>query len=129
MSSRFSADSSTEIWDHLNALDQDRIDSHAKIPYAMAAGASTVTIAAGSVGPSGSTGTVIFPAGRFTSAPMVTGQVVTGSGSGWAITLFIWGVHAGGFTFRVTPIVAFGSAVSVQVHWHAVQMSSSAAAG
>lgn len=126
MSSRFSADSSTEIWDHLNALDQDRIDSHAKIPYAMAVGASTVTIAAG---PSGSTGTVIFPAGRFTRAPMVTGQVVTNSGSGWAITLFIWGVHAGGFTFRVTPIVTFASAVSVEVHWHAVQMSSSAAVG
>ena len=128
MSTRFSADSSTEIWDHLNALDQDRIDSHAKIPYAMAAGASTVTIAAGSAG-SGSTGTVVFPAGRFTRAPMVTGQVVTNSGSGWAITLFIWGVHAGGFTFRVTPIVTFASSVAIEVHWHAVQMSSSAAAG
>ena len=128
MSSRFSADSSTEIWDHLNSLDQDRIDSHAKIPFAMAAGAATIAVAAAAAG-SGSTGTVIFPEGRFTSAPMVTGQVVTNSGSGWAITLFIWGVHAGGFTFRCTPTVNFGSAVSVQVHWHAVQMSSSAAAG
>ena len=128
MSTRFSADSSTEIWDHLNSLDQDRIDSHAKLPFAMAAGAATITVAAAAAG-YGSSGVVTFPAGRFTSAPMVTGQVVTGSGSGWAITLFIWGVHAGGFTFRVTPIVTFGAAVSVQVHWHAVQMSSSAAAG
>ena len=128
MSSRFSADSSTEIWDHLNALDQDRIDSHAKIPYAMAAGTAAIAVAAAGSG-SGSTGTGVFPAGRFTRAPMVTGQVVTNSGSGWAITLFIWGVHAGGFTFRVTPIAAFGSSVAVEVHWHAVQMSSSAAAG
>ena len=128
MSSRFSADSSTEIWDHLNDLDQDRIDSHAKLPFAMAAGTATIAVAAAAAG-SGSTGTVVFPAGRFTRAPMVTGQVVTNSGSGWAITLFIWGVHAGGFTFRATPIVAFGSSVAAEVHWHAVQMSSSAAAG
>ena len=128
MSSRFSADSSTEIWDHLNALDQDRIDSHAKIPYAMAAGTAAIAVAAAAAG-SGSTGTVVFPAGRFTRAPMVTGQVVTNSGSGWAITLFIWAIHAGGFSFRCTPMVNFGSSVAIEVHWHAVQMSSSAAAG
>ena len=128
MSSRFSADSSTEIWDHLNSLDQDRIDSHAKLPFAMAAGTATIAVGAAAAG-SGSTGVVTFPAGRFTRAPMVTGQVVTNSGSGWAITLFIWGIHAGGFTFRCTPTVNFGSSVSVQVHWHAVQMLSSAAAG
>lgn len=124
MSTRFSADSSTEIWDHLNALDQDRIDSHAKIPFAMAAGTATITVAAAAAG-SGSSGVVTFPTGRFTRAPMVTGQVVTGSGSGWAISLFIWAIHAGGFSFRCTPMVNFGSSVSVEVHWHAVQMSSS----
>ena len=128
MSTRFSADSSTEIWDHLNALDQDRIDSHAKLPFAMAAGAATITVAAGAAG-AGTTGVVTFPAGRFTRAPVVTGQVVSASGSGWAISLFIWGIHAGGFSFRCTPIVNFGSSVAIEVHWHAVQMSSSAAAG
>lgn len=128
MSSRFSADSSTEIWDHLNSLDQDRIDSHAKLPFAMAAGAATITVAAGAAG-NGSTGVVTFPAGRFTRAPVVTAQIVTNSGSGWAIGHFIWGIHAGGFTFRCTPTVNFASSVAVEVHWHAVQMSSSAAAG
>ena len=128
MSTRFSADSSTEIWDHLNALDQDRIDSHAKLPFAMAAGATTFTVAAAAAG-YGSSGVVTFPAGRFTRAPVVTGQVVSASGSGWAIALFFWGIHAGGFSFRCTPTVNFGSSVAIEVHWHAVQMSSSAAAG
>ena len=128
MSTRFSADSSTEIWDHLNSLDQDRIDSHANLPFAMAAGTATITVAAAAAG-NGSTGVVTFPAGRFTRAPVVTAQVVTGSGSGWAISHFIWGIHAGGFTFRCTPTVNFGSSVAIEVHWHAVQMSSSAAAG
>ena len=128
MSSRFSADSSTEIWDHLNALDQDRIDSHAKIPYAMAAGSVAVTVGPSSAG-AGVTGTVSFPAGRFTRAPIITGQVVTGSGSGWAISLFCWGIHPGGFSFRLTPTVAFGSGVPAEIHWHAVQMTSSSAAG
>lgn len=71
----------------------------------------------------GAYGAVTFPAGRFTVAPLVTLQIL---GSAVAFPL-ITSVTATGFSGGAFS--SGGSAVAGSWNWHAIQMTSTAAAG
>jgi len=66
--------------------------------------------------------TVSFPAGRFTQPPIVTAQIASGSGGAIGATILINGVTTNDFQIR-------SSVASLPMHWQAVQMTLSSAAG
>lgn len=106
-----------DIWDALNPLTARA----ARTPYAVAAG--VVTIAGGS----GTTTnqTVSFPVGRFTVPPIVT---VTGASS--VPGTIVLGVGVDQITKDDARIhVHRTNSTNTNVHWIAVQMTDSSAAG
>jgi hypothetical protein len=87
------------------------------IPYAMAAGTINFTM-------SGSTGAqldVIFPTGRFTSAPIVVANVNSGAGGAIKATLLVISPSATQVSLRLE--LNSVSAGTYPVTWVAVQMT------
>lgn len=97
------------------------ISSNTGLPYAMAAGSASVSISAST---SGSNTTIVFPSNRFSVAPLVT----LGSKS-IAYNASAQSVVSGGMTVSARHIDGTSATTTVTVEWHAVQMTSSTAAG
>jgi hypothetical protein len=98
------------------------VDDYPGQPFAYAAGQVTVTVSGGSVS---GTQAVAFPAGRFTVAPLV---VISGSGT----TSFVGstsGVSTSGFTATARHMDNTTGGGSPVLTWHAIQMTSTTAAG
>lgn len=92
-------------------------------PFAEAAGDATVSY----TGAAGGAVTVVLPAGRFSQAPIVTLSV-----AGWDNAGIVAGhlnSSATAFTIVLRNLLFTSMAATVHVHWHAVQMTSSAAGG
>ena len=89
----------------------------AGLPRAMATGAGSVQTVSGTTVTA--TGTVNFPAGRFTARPRVT-LSIQGVFAGAVINVL--SVSASNFTWRVTLSSNAGSVFSVSADWIAVQM-------
>lgn len=92
------------------------------IPFAIAAGTVTLPASTGAV----AAADVTFPAGRFSVAPRVTISVTTTSGELFGSQS---STTATGCTVRAYRATGGTFAAGVVVHWHAVQMTSTAASG
>ena len=100
-------------------------------PYAEASGeASTTGVAGGSSSPFFWSGneSVTFPVGRFSVAPLVTASPAGNTSGSIFPGVQIHDITTSGFTFKVFRIGA-APATGTKIHWRAVQMLPSAAAG
>lgn len=89
------------------------------VPYAMAAGVVSVTAGSNGIGMA----SVSFPAGRFTVTPIIT--VSAHSASGVLTNAQFTDPSRNGFT----AVLLRSNDIDTSIHWHAVQMTSSSAAG
>jgi len=85
------------------------------LPFAMAAGSVTAGV---------SWATVTLPAGRFTVAPLVTAQMISGAGADLGAAAMVTSVSASSFILRKG-----GAGSEVRHEWIAVQMTEGSAAG
>jgi hypothetical protein len=95
-----------------------------QMPYALAVGsisASTNTSYQNTF--YGTSAAVTFPTSRFSQAPIVASNVASG-GYGWASCN---SVSSTGISYFW--LIADGNGASRTIHWHAIQMTSSASAG
>lgn len=91
-------------------------------PFAEAAGTATVTVSGAAFG----TEAVLFPAGKFTVAPIV--EVTAANSSVWS-GYVSGGLSDAGVTVGVRHLNDTSTSATVTVHWRAVQMTSTSAAG
>lgn len=94
-------------------------------PYATAAGSGAVSLSAAS---NGST-SITFPASRFTQTPMVSATIVSAAGGSQKFVPRLISVSTSGGTFYIYTGDSTTATASVNVHWIAVQMTSSSGAG
>ena len=97
-------------------VDGDWVQGHKNTAFAEAAGTRVTSATA--------VNTITFPSGRFTVAPVVVANQITGGVVGVA---YISSVTKDSFQLRAYTLG--GGQQSVNVAWHAVQMTPTAAAG
>lgn len=103
-------------------LGSPTLDAYAALPFATAAGNVGVAVSAS---PTGSQA-VSFPSGRFLVAPIVVVSVRDGTNV-WVATAS--GISVTGFTANVRHVDNVNATGTVNVQWHAIQMTSTTAAG
>lgn len=96
----------------------------ATVPFAIAAGAATMTITASNTG----SVNVTFPAGRFTVAPIVTAISAGGTGSSQFYVAHT-SLTASGMTLQAFQRDNTTATATFTIHWHAIQMNTGAASG
>lgn len=100
-------------------------------PFAEAAGEATTSGATGSSSApvywSGNE-TVTFPVGRFTEPPIVTATPAANASGTILLGIQVHDITTSGFTYKVMRINA-APASGTKIHWHAIQMTASTAAG
>jgi hypothetical protein len=95
-----------------------------QMPYSLAVGSISATTSTSYQNTFyGTSAAVTFPTSRFSQAPIVASNVASG-GYGWASCN---SVSSTGISFFW--LVADGNSASRTIHWHAIQMTSSASAG
>jgi hypothetical protein len=92
------------------------------VPYRTAAGTVSITATASTTG----TAVVNFPAGRFTVGPIFTAQTL--GTSAW-VAYTATGAGATTVTVGIRQVDNSAATATVTVHWQAIQMTASAAAG
>ena len=98
----------------------------AVVPFAMAAGTSTITVTSAA----SATVSVTFPPSRFTTAPIVIVGLANAPTGSTKLVARAQSIAAGGFTLAVyTGDGTTTTANAVQFTWWAVQMTSSQASG
>ena len=113
----------------LLVLGRTSVADTGELPFAMAAGSVTKSLTNGN---STDTQAVTFPVGRFAQPPIVTVTNVGGTGSSACIVQANAAPTTSGFTILIAHKDVggtFSSGWSVLLHWTAVQMTSTAAAG
>lgn len=98
-------------------------------PFMMHAGAQTVSVG---VGNASGTATVTFPAPAFTDTPIITlGFNANTGNNSYKLQPHFYGISTTGFTVQLITIDGgtVNASYALPVHWHAIQMTPSSAAG
>lgn len=101
--------------------------SQGAVPFAMASGIFQIPVTNGAAN---SINNVInLPSGRFTQAPIITTQVVSGAGQAIKAYPLVISFSTSSFTVNFYANTTFTATGTISLHWHAIQMYSDAADG
>jgi hypothetical protein len=89
-------------------------------PFRMSAGTEVATFSAAA----STNGSITFPAGRFTQAPVLTGNIITTASSSIGAIIRFTGISSTGANYTMT--VTTSTTASIGFNWTAIQMTSSA---
>lgn len=101
------------------------VDTLPATPFAMASGFVTVTLTAATT----ATNTGTYPTGRFTVAPLVQLTKLSAAGAAALLIPMMTANSPTGLTVGLWDAASVARTVAVNVHWTAVQMTSTSAAG